>query len=110
MKSKAGKIFGGFTMQSWNIIGDHIADEHAFIFSINSKKIYKPTNPKKAIFCNYSRGGPSFGYSSLSANGDILNEENKSECFTNGSGRENYFNIETDQNGNNEVTGEGSQY
>ena len=42
MKSKAGKVFGGFAMQSWDSkTGDYKADEKAFIYSIDRQQIYR---------------------------------------------------------------------
>jgi len=40
MKSKAGKLFGGFTTVSWNSSSGLTADSEAFIFSIDKLKVY----------------------------------------------------------------------
>ena len=54
IKSKADKIFGGFTQKHWRAphhnSHEYIEDENAFIFSIDQKKIYRPIDAKKAIF------------------------------------------------------------
>ena len=43
MKSKAARVFGGFTMQSWDSeTVDFKADEKAFIYSIDRQQIYRP--------------------------------------------------------------------
>jgi len=74
MKSKTGRVFGGFTMQSWDSETGWKADDKAFIFSIESQKIYRPIDTQKAIFC---RGwGPNFGCGALGLAGDPLNKEN----------------------------------
>ena len=75
MKSKAARVFGGFTQESWNKSGGVFKkDETAFIFSMDRQQIYRPQDTQKAIFC-YSSWGPSFGGSALALKGDLLNEE-----------------------------------
>ena len=42
MKSKAARVFGGFTMQNWDSeTCDYKADEKAFIYSIDRQQIYR---------------------------------------------------------------------
>jgi hypothetical protein len=41
MKSKAARVFGGFTMQSWDSKTKWKADEKAFIYSIDRQQIYR---------------------------------------------------------------------
>jgi len=59
-KSKAAKVFGGFTQQSWDSQTGWKNDEKAFIFSMDRKQIYTVKNAKDAIYCD-SFWGPSFG-------------------------------------------------
>ena len=52
VKTKKGKIFGGFTTQNWKQIdGCNKYDENAFVFSINKKKIYNVKDKNRAIYC-----------------------------------------------------------
>ena len=44
--------FGGFTSVSWDSSKREKRDDNAFIFSINNKKMFKTTNPKRAIYCS----------------------------------------------------------
>jgi hypothetical protein len=63
--SKAGHIFGGFSMHPWAspyLKGRWINDPDAFLFSIHpEKKVYKVKKPEKAIYVG-STYGPVFGY------------------------------------------------
>ncbi len=52
MKSLANKIFGGFTMKSWNKSGGFTEDPQAFIFSIDNHTIYRPKKEKEAVYCH----------------------------------------------------------
>ena len=53
MKSKAGKIFGGFTRQTWESLGGQLKeDEKAFIFSLDLLKVYRVAAPSKAVYCH----------------------------------------------------------
>ena len=60
-KSKAGKIFGGYSSVSWHSgFGDYKVDTEALIFSTDMMQIFRPTKVSCAIFCD-SGYGPSFG-------------------------------------------------
>jgi hypothetical protein len=73
MKSKAGRVFGGFAMQSWDSeTGGFKADEKAFIYSIDRQQIYRVIHAQKALWC-YSSWGPSFGGNALGLWRDPLN-------------------------------------
>ena len=52
--------FGGFTSVSWDNKSGEKRDENAFIFSINSKKMFKSTKYESSIFCKAGYG-PFFG-------------------------------------------------
>ena len=71
MRSTKRKVFGGFSMKNWRgdwywwFATNYKRDEKAFIFSINLKKIYRPTDVDKAIVCD-KNWGPDFGENSLS--------------------------------------------
>jgi len=47
-----GRIFGGYTEQTWNHTGDHKKDEKAFLFSLTYNEKYPVANPGDAIYCN----------------------------------------------------------
>jgi hypothetical protein len=64
MKSKAGRVFGGFAMQSWDSKTRWKADEKAFIYSIDRQQIYRVIDAQKALFCRSSEG-PCFGWAAL---------------------------------------------
>ncbi len=51
MKSKAGKIFGGFTNVSWKSLdaGEYRTDNEAFIFSIDRLQVYGVKNAANAV-------------------------------------------------------------
>ena len=106
MKSKAARVFGGFTQQSWDNKSKWKKDEKAFIFSIDRKQIYRVKDAQKAIFC-YSNYGPSFGGGALGVAGDPLNKEDVGYCYTNGYLNGSIYGIASDSEGNHEVTGEG---
>jgi hypothetical protein len=83
MKSKAGRVFGGFTMQSWHSDSRFKADERAFIYSIDREEIYRVLDTQRAIWC-YSSCGPCFGWAALGLGGDPLNSDHGGYCYTNG--------------------------
>ena len=62
IKSKNGKIFGGFTTQFWNHSG-YVNDPLAFAFSIDNQKIYNIIDNKDGNFAIYAHNtyGPCFG-------------------------------------------------
>ena len=60
MKSKAARVFGGFTQLSWGGNSGWKKDEKAFIYSIDRKQIYRVDKAEKAIHCDSDRG-PNFG-------------------------------------------------
>lgn len=62
IKNSNGFQFGGFTMANWVSGGGACSsDEKAFIFSLNTKKMFKVKEKTKAIYCE-SNYGPCFGY------------------------------------------------
>jgi hypothetical protein len=89
MKSKASRVFGGFTMQSWESLSNDDfddenlkafkADDKAFIYSIDRQQIYRVIDAQKALYCD-SNWGPSFGCAALGLLGNQLNEENAGYC------------------------------
>jgi hypothetical protein len=107
-KSKAERIFGGFTQQTWDSKSDYKKDEKSFIYSIDRKQIYRVKNAQKAIFCG-SSVGPNFGKLALGLTADPLNKEDAGRCSTNGYGNGVYYGIKSDAEGNHEVTGEGDR-
>jgi len=62
IKSKNGKIFGGFTTQLWNHSG-YISDPLAFAFSIDKQKIYNIIDNINGNYAIYASNfhGPCFG-------------------------------------------------
>jgi hypothetical protein len=106
MKSKAGRVFGGFAMQSWDSKTGWKADKKAFIYSIDRQQIYRVIHAQKALYCR-SDLGPSFGWCALGLGGDPLNGETGGRCYTNGYDDAPIYGIKSDAQGNHEVTGEG---
>ena len=51
IKTKKGKIFGGFTTAEWVKEKTKLTDYKAFLFSINNKKKYDILKPEIAISC-----------------------------------------------------------
>ena len=85
MRSRAGKVFGGFTMKHWQspwLVG-YVEDPEAFLISLDLKKEYRVKNHKNAIFVGASYG-PIFGNKDIEfkANLSNLNEENGCYCYT----------------------------
>ena len=105
-KSKAQRVFGSFTLESWDSKSYYKKDEKAFIFSIDRKQIYRVLKAQYAIFC-HSNWGSSFGGDALGLYGDPLNKEDAGRCYTNGYGDGASYGIKSDSEGNHEVTGEG---
>ena len=48
--------YGGFTSVSWDSNSGEKRDEHAFIVSINNKKMFKTTNYNRSIYCSNEYG------------------------------------------------------
>ena len=107
-KTKANRVFGGFTQQSWDSESEWIKDDKAFIYSIDKKKIYRVVDAQEAIFCG-SNWGPTFGGCALGLHGDPLNNEEAGYCYTNGYHDGSFYGIKSDLNGNHELTGEGQK-
>jgi hypothetical protein len=107
MKSKAGRVFGGFAMQSWDSKTGRKADEKAFIYSIDRQQIYRVIHAQYALYCR-SGYGPCFGWGALGLAADPLNLETGGWCFTNGYDDAPIYGIKSDAQGNHEVTGEGN--
>ncbi len=82
IKSKAYKIFGGFTFNKWSSIEEYQTGQGTFIFSLDQKKIYEQLTDY-SIFCS-PRCGQSFGESNLlvGLNCDRMNREERSDCNT----------------------------
>ena len=110
MKSKSGRIFGGFTRQHWDSPQQAKLKEdyQAFLFSIDLQKKYKVISPGNAIYCN-SEWGPSFGGMALALISDPLNKEKGGKAQSNGFNDGIRYGIRTDNRGNNELTGEGTE-
>ena len=95
MKSKAGRVFGGFSMQSWHSDSRFKADERAFIYSIDRQQIYRVIHAKNALCCT-SNWGPCFGFGALGLAGDPINIENGGLCFTNGHDEGTIYGLKSD--------------
>ena len=79
-KSKAQRVFGGFTQEGWESgSGKWKKDEKAFIFSMDRKQIYRVVNAQNAIYCDSSYG-PTFGGHALGLSGDPINKEDAGCC------------------------------
>ena len=66
IKSVKGKIFGGYTEQTWKDddikkMGTLKKDNKAFLFSLNKKKIYNNYSDQPAIWCHESYGPCFYG-------------------------------------------------
>jgi hypothetical protein len=80
-KSKADRVFGGFTQCSWDSKTGSKKDDKAFIYSIDRKQIYRVLNAQKAIKCKPNIG-PCFGRDELGLEGDPLNLEDAGSCYS----------------------------
>ena len=95
-----GKIFGGFTKESWEGNNEYKIDEKAFIFSLDNKQKAKLINKNYAIFCSTLQG-PTFGAGhDLYICPECLNSRNSySRLYSykfEGNNSNNPFNIEQD--------------
>jgi hypothetical protein len=82
-KSKANRIFGGFTQESWDSKSSWKIDEKAFIFSMDRKQIYRVVNANLAICC-VDFWGPNFGGNTLGLHGNLLNLEDGGSSYIDG--------------------------
>jgi hypothetical protein len=75
MKTKAGAICGGFTMQDWSGY-EYKSDSCAFVFRLDTKATYSPKLQSRAIWCSKGRG-PSFGNDALTLWDEPMNGSGK---------------------------------
>jgi hypothetical protein len=106
MKSEANKVFGGYIHIKWESCAAYRRDSDGFIFSVSNKSKLTPTNPDKAIYF-LSDGTLGFGGDSIECHCDPLNKQGQGRCHTNGQGSFNHYNVGTDSEGNNILTGTG---
>ena len=97
MKSKAGRIFGGFTNLAWEspAADKWATDSEAFIFSIDRLQVYPVIKQSEAVWIDKG-WGPNFGCSALGLADSPLNKENGGRCFTNGSSKGKRYGIPMD--------------
>lgn len=103
MRTSKQRTCGGFTSLPWDSKGLNKQDESTFVFSVDDKKIYKPSNSDKAVG-HWPDQGPVFGDSALALRGDLRT----GVCATNGPALCNYYAIPCDAEGNSLLTGEGA--
>jgi hypothetical protein len=110
IKTKAGAICGGFTMQDWTSGGGYKSDSCAFVFRLDTKATYSPKlQSGRAIYCHSSEG-PHFGNRALSFWVDPMNGPGQGRCFVDKDGEyDTYYKIKADENGNSPLTGEGAE-
>ena len=61
VKTTEGIKFGGYTRLGFNSTNQAIIDKDAFLFSLDTMKVYDAIEGKETIYCNSSYG-PTFGY------------------------------------------------
>ena len=109
MKTKAGAICGGFTMQDWTSNHEWKSDSCAFVFRLDTKATYKPKDQSYAIFCS-STYGPRFGNDALSLCNNPMNGSGNGRCYVDIDGEyDTKYKIKADENGNSPLTGEGAE-
>ncbi len=110
IKSKTGNVFGGFTNQVWSSEGGCITKGMGtFIFSLDLQTVFPQRSPH-SIYCYYNYG-PSFGWNSLLVgDGEKMNAEDKSWCYSENHMYYTFMKLPYDKDGNNMVTGQGSKY
>jgi hypothetical protein len=110
MKTKAGAICGGFTMQDWTSDFEWKSDSCAIVFRLDTKATYSPKlQSERAIYC-YSGYGPSFGNSALELVDYPMNGSGHGRCWVDkDGGRDTYYKIKADENDNSPLTGEGAE-
>ena len=100
-----GRISGGFTQASWSSDFGFATDSEAFLFTLDHQKLFRPLDHSMAIL-NHPGHGPIFGGPSLTLLGE--SSPNLGMSYKNGYGEYNYYNIPTDRDGNNILTGDGN--
>jgi hypothetical protein len=107
MKTKAGAICGGFTMQDWTSDGVYKSDSCAFVFRLDTKATYSPKLQSKAIWCGGGEG-PYFGDDALTLWYDPMNGPGNGRCYVDKDGCDTNYKIKEDENANSPLTGEGA--
>ena len=108
IKSSVGKICGGYASVSWKSEGGNTKDPESFIFSLDSKTVYKPFRDESDLYFGADQG-PCFGYNSLNLYSTRMNEKNGGYCYTNGTESSSHYKIGCDSEGNSVITGEGKE-
>jgi hypothetical protein len=108
IKTKKGRICGGFTKASWTspVNGNYQFDAAAFIFSIDLRAKFIPINNSKAVYHRQSNG-PSFGGGVLELRFQPMNKENAGGCLIDGQESFGQYRIPADSEGNSMLTSEG---
>lgn len=80
LKTTKGYRCGGYTNQKWDTSSGYKKDSTAFIFSLDTKKMYKSSNDN-SIYCNSSYG-PTFGggHDLYISNGCMTSNKTSSYC------------------------------
>jgi hypothetical protein len=105
MKSTKGKVAGGYLHIQWEDDGGWGSDSSAFVFSVDNQLKLTPTNNDRAVY--FENGcGPKFGNCSLSVDdNEMMNAPDNCWCCTNG--KDDYYNVPKDAQGNSILTGDG---
>lgn len=123
-KTSKNHVFAGYTSVPWSngslvsaffslTIGWGPKDNEAYLCSLtNDYRVFRPENPKQAVTSISEDVGPAFGFSAfgkyaLSLGGEAMNQEDSGICRTNNVSNVG-FNIPTDSDGNNVLTGDGA--
>jgi TLD len=96
-KTKGGKVCGGYTCVEWRSSEDFwCKDSTARVFSVNDRRFFVPTQPKKAVYQFGLAGGPAFGCNTLTVQeATAMNAPNNGRCHTDGVNNE-YFGVPND--------------
>ena len=97
---------GGYTSASWSSERGYTLDYEAFVFSLDYRTVYKPTDYSKALYQGPNIG-PVFGGYAFGLWDSDMNSLYSGRSITNGYGGNNYFDIPTDIEGNSILTGDG---
>ena len=109
MKTTKGRVCGGYLHIAWKEAKEERGkDPSAFIFSLDHRRKFTPTDSAKAVWFNLGNGtGLRFNETLGVSNKQMMNTPDSCFCWTNGVDGGGYK-VPTDSSGNSVLTGDGA--
>lgn len=108
MRTTKSKVCGGYLNIPWKEEGGYTDDKRAFIFSIDNRLKFTPSNGHDAVCFDLKDGwGPWFSRSLAVGNQEMMNAPDNCCCNTNGKNRDHYK-VTNDPLSNSILTGDGA--